>query len=176
VLAAFRAAGGGGDGQTIKAVWQTLDCCSLGVAEESIVDIAKSFAAPITLVVDWVSGPGGASSWNLSCMSEAHPGLSFIYLFWSSALTFLVLATALCHLFSRGSSRVVSFAPAATVWILIGGTLVNAIFFGLVTSLDVNLRYALSNYMVMIAIPLCLILDPQVTSVPQWRRAIGMTF
>jgi hypothetical protein len=166
VLAAFRAAGGGGDEQTIKAVWQALDCCSLAVAGESIVDISKSFAAPITLVVDWVSGRGGATSWNLSRMSEAHPGVSLIYMLWSSTLTFLVRAAALCYLFSRGSRRLVSFAPGATVWILIGGTLVNAIFFGLVTSLDVNLRYALSNYMVMIALPLCLILDPHVISVP----------
>jgi len=171
VLTAFRAAGGGGDEQTMKAVWRTLDCCSLRVAGESIVDIAKSFAAPFTLVVDWVSGRGGASSWNLSRMSQAHPRLSLIYLSWSSALTFLVIAAALCHLLSRGGRRLVSFAPASTVWILVGGTLVNAIFFGLVTSLDVNLRYALSNYLVMIALPLCLILDPRVNnSVPHAGR------
>jgi hypothetical protein len=175
VLAAFRASGGGGDEQTMKAVWQTLDCCSAGVARESVVDITKSFAAPITLVIDWVSGRGGATSWNLSRMSEAHPVPSLVYLLWSTVLSFLVIAAAVSHLFSRGSRRFASFAPAATVWILIGGTLVNAIFFGLVTSLDVNLRYALSNYMVMIALALCLILGSHVTSVPQRDRDTGIT-
>jgi hypothetical protein len=35
----------------------------------------------------------------------------------------------------------------------------------------VNLRYALSNYLVMIALPLCLILDPHVNnSAPQAGR------
>lgn len=166
VLAALRVDGKGGDEQTMRAVRLTLECCSLSVAGESAVDIAKSFAAPITLVIDWVSGRGGATSWNLSRMSEAHPRLSLIYLLWSSALTFLVMAVALCHLLSRGDRRLVPIASVVTVWILIGGTLVNAIFFGLVTSLDVNLRYALSNYMVMIALPVCLILDPRVNSVP----------
>jgi len=173
VLASLRLAGGGGDEETMKAVWMTLDCCSLSVAGESALDIAKSFAAPITLVIDWVSGRGGASSWNLSRMSEAHPSLSLAYLFWSSALTFFVMVAVIFHLVTRGGRRLISFAPAVTVWILIGGTLVNAIFFGLVTSLDVNLRYALSSYMLMIALPLCLILGPYVTSGPQGSRQMN---
>ena len=156
VLASFRAADGGGDGQTVQAVWRAFDCCGLSVAEESTVDIAKSFAAPITLVVY----RGGATSWNLSRMSAAHPSLSFAYLLWSSALTFLIIVAALYNLLRLRNRRLVSFSSVATVSILIGGALLNAIFFGLITSLDVNLRYALSDYMMMIALPLCLILAP----------------
>jgi hypothetical protein len=160
VLASFRAADGGGDGQTVQAVWRAFDCCGLSVAEESTVDIAKSFAAPITLVVDWMSGRGGATSWNLSRMSAAHPSLSFAYLLWSSALTLLLIIATLYNLLSLRTRGLVSFLSAATVSILIGGALLNATFFGLIASLDVNLRYALTNYVVMIALPLCLILAP----------------
>ena len=160
VLASLRAADGGGDAQTMQAVWRALDCCGRSVAEESSVDIAKSFAAPITLVVDWASGRGGATSWNLSRMSAAHPNLSLAYLLWSSALTSLLIIAAFYNLWSFRTSRLVSFSPVATISILIGGALFNAIFFGLITSLDVNLRYALTNYVVMIALLLSLILAP----------------
>lgn len=160
VLTAFRAAGNGGDEQTMKAVWRTIDCCGLSVAEESTVDIAKSFGAPITLVVDRIRGRGGATSWNISRMSEAHPSLSVAYLLWSSALTLLIIVAALYNLLTLRSRRLVPFSSVATLSILIGGALLNAIFFGLITSLDVNLRYALSDYMMMIALPLCLILAP----------------
>lgn len=160
VLAAFRVAGGGGDGQTMKAVESTFDCCGLSVAEESIVDIAKSFAAPVTLVVDWTSERVGATSWNLSRMSAAHPSLSLAYLWWSSALTFLIIVAAIHNLLSLRGRRLGSFSPLATVSILSIGALFNAVFFGLITSLDVNLRYALSDYMVMISLLLCMILAP----------------
>lgn len=158
----FQQLDGGGDAVAWAAVHQALRCCAVSVAAATVGDAGEYAIAPITFAVEGTaailpSSPPPTAGlmptlWDVSRMRAAHPALTEAFLVVSWVLLLLLAAACLASRVGADSSPPARAGRRRRVQMLVVlwlGTVVNGCLFAAAEGADANLRYALSNIVVL---------------------------
>lgn len=142
----------GGDRFLLAAVRTTLDCCATSVVLQSSRDVAHGIGGPYQIAYDWVTESNSSANWDFTRMAQHRPDATGAVMAWSVASA-LVLALASVTAVTEARRRRDDPGIAGVTAVLVGGCVVVATFFGLITSSVPNPRYTLVSQAVAWALP-----------------------
>jgi len=153
-LARLRAAAGGGDRLVDEVTRTALSCCWRSIALATAAGVGR-YSAPVLLYpIDLATGDATATPWMQSRMEMAHPQLTRALTGASIAVLALVelplLIVWLVRAVRRPRAR--PHGAAATVAVVVGVVLLNALVFAGTSGAVTNIRYALPSFILLSAL------------------------
>lgn len=154
----MRQADGGGNAVIDAAYAASLRCCALDIASATGREAAEFAVTPFTFAAESVGyvavGTPSATPaiWDLTRMNGAHPKLSDLLIGTSLVLLVLLALAAVSSRLGRRAGATPATRTGNRVLLLVwGGTVVNGFSFAAAGGLDANVRYGVSNAMVVVA-------------------------
>jgi hypothetical protein len=144
---------GGGNAVANAAIGAALRCCALTIAGTVALDVVEFAFVPATFAYEGTHAvlsetpTPTATLWNITRMNQAHPRLTDLLLLVSWALLPLLGATVLAGRLRSGAPG--SWRRDRAVLIIWLGTVLNGCVFAAAQGADANVRYGLSDALVL---------------------------